>query len=71
MTVVGQAGLMRRRRAAPPVATPRSGVSGFRVPPEAITVAVRGYLRSGLLYREVEELPAERGIEMDHVTVYR
>ena len=63
---------MRRRRADPTVATPRSGgVAGFRVPPEAITVAVRGYLRCGLPYREVEELPAERGIEMDHVTVYR
>jgi transposase-like protein len=36
-----------------------------------ITVAVRWYLRYGLSYRDVEELLAERGIDVDHVTVYR
>jgi transposase len=36
-----------------------------------ILVAVRWYLRYGLSYRDVEELLAERGIEVDHVTVYR
>jgi transposase-like protein len=36
-----------------------------------ISVAVRGYLRYGLSYREVEELLAERGVTVDHVTVYR
>ena len=36
-----------------------------------ITVAVRWYLRYGLSYRDVEELLAERGIEVDHVTAYR
>jgi transposase, IS6 family len=36
-----------------------------------ITVAVRLYLRYGLSYRDVEELLAERGVEVDHVTVYR
>jgi len=30
-----------------------------------------GTLRFGLSYRDVEELLAERGIEVDHVTVYR
>jgi IS6 family transposase len=34
-------------------------------------VAVRWYLRYGLSYRDVEELLAERGIEVDHVTVFR
>jgi transposase-like protein len=34
-------------------------------------LAVRWYLRFGLSYRDVEELLAERGIEVDHVTVYR
>jgi hypothetical protein len=34
-------------------------------------VAVRPYLRHGLSYRDVEELLAERGIEVDQVTVYR
>jgi IS6 family transposase len=36
-----------------------------------ITIAVRWYLRCGLSYRDVEELLAECGIEIDHVTVYR
>jgi transposase-like protein len=36
-----------------------------------IVVAVRWYLRYGLSYRDVEELLVERGIEVDHVTVYR
>ena len=33
-------------------------------------MAVRWYLRYGLSYRDVEELLAERGIEVDHVTIY-
>jgi transposase, IS6 family len=49
----------------------RSAFAGFRFPAEVITVAVRWYLRYGLSYRDVEELLAERGIEVDHVTVYR
>jgi transposase-like protein len=36
-----------------------------------IAVAVRWYLRYGLSYRDVEELLAERGIVVDHITVYR
>ena len=36
-----------------------------------IRVAVRWYLRYSLSYRDVEELLAERGIQVDHVTVYR
>jgi transposase, IS6 family len=36
-----------------------------------IAVAVRWYLRYGLSYRDIEELLAERGIVVDHVTVYR
>jgi len=35
-----------------------------------ITVAVRWYLRYGLSY-DVEELLTQRGIDVDHVTVYR
>jgi transposase, IS6 family len=34
-------------------------------------VAVRWYLRYDLSYRDVEELLAERGITVDHVTIYR
>jgi transposase-like protein len=36
-----------------------------------ITLAVRWYLRYGLSNRDVEELLAERDIDVDHVTVYR
>jgi len=57
----------RFRQALPP----RSAFSGFRFPAEVIVVVVRWYLRDGLSYRDVEELLAERGIEVDHVTVYR
>ena len=32
---------------------------------------MRWYLRYGLSYRGVEELLAERGIKVDHVTIYR
>jgi transposase-like protein len=49
----------------------RSAFVGFRFPPEVILLAVRWYLRYGLSYRDVEELLAERGIEADHVTIYR
>jgi len=45
--------------------------AGFRFPREVISVAVRWYLRYGLSYRDVEELLAERGVSVDHVTVYR
>ena len=48
-----------------------SAFAGFRFPPEVILLAVRWYLRYGLSYRDVEELLAERGVEVDHVTVYR
>jgi transposase-like protein len=49
----------------------RSAFVGFRFPPEVIVLAVRWYLRFGLSHRDVEELLAERGIEVDHVTVHR
>ena len=62
---LGQAVLMRRRHSRLPA--PRSSFAGFRFPPEVITVAVRWYLRYGLSYRDIEELLAERGIEVDSV----
>ena len=49
----------------------RSTFTGFRFPAEVIVLAVRWYLRYVLSYRDVEELLAERGVEVDHVTVYR
>ena len=49
----------------------RSAFAGFCFPPDVIVLAVRWYLRFGLSYRDVEELLAERGVRVDHVTVYR
>ena len=36
-----------------------------------VLLAVRWYLRYGLSYRDVEELLAERCIDVDHVAIYR
>jgi hypothetical protein len=55
-----------RRRCSVPVS-----FAGYRFPPDLILLAVRWYLRYGLSYRDVEELLAERGIDVDHVTIYR
>jgi transposase-like protein len=50
---------------------PRSAFAGFRFPADVIVLAVRWYLRFGLSYRDVEQLLAERGVEVDHVNIYR
>jgi transposase, IS6 family len=39
--------------------------------PEVILLAVGWYLRFSLSYRDVEALLAERGISVDHVTLWR
>ena len=39
--------------------------------PEVILLAVGWYLRFSLSYRDVEELLAERGLSVDHVTIWR
>jgi len=62
--------VMRTRRPRP-ATVPRSAFAGFCFPPEVIVLAVRWYLRFGLSFRDVEELLTERGVEVDHVTVYR
>src|SRR2546428_1810196 len=62
---------MRSHRYPRPHQAPSSAFAGYRFPPEVITLAVRWYLRFGLSFRDVEELLAERGVEVDHVTVYR
>ena len=66
-----EGGGMMRRRFRLVSAAPSSAFAGFRFPPEIIVLALRWYLRYGLSYRDVEELLAERGIEVDRVTVYR
>ncbi len=61
---------MRTGRPCPaPIA--RSAFAGFRFPPDVNVLAVRWYLRFGPSYRDVEELLTERGVEVDHVTIYR
>jgi IS6 family transposase len=62
-------GMKRDRRSRPPVQAPLA-FSGFRLPPEVILLAVRWYLRYGLSYRDLEELLAERRIDVDHVTLF-
>ncbi len=62
---------MKSHRLIRPIQQPSSAFAGFRFPPEVILLAVRWYLRYGLSYRDLEELLGERGIEVDHVTLYR
>jgi IS6 family transposase len=57
--------VIRRRRSV------SCSFAGYRFPPDVILLAVRWYLRYGLSYRDVEELLAERGVDVDHVTIYR
>src|SRR6267142_148696 len=57
--------MKRHRRRRPVVGVP-SAFAGFRFPAEVIML-VRWYLRYCLSYRDVEELLAERGVEVDHV----
>jgi transposase-like protein len=68
--VTKQTGAMRTRHPRP-ATVPRSAFAGFCFPPEVIVLAVRWDLRFALSYRDVEELLAERGIDVDHTTVYR
>ena len=62
---------MKRRRLIRPIQPQKSAFAGFWFPPAIIVMAVRWYLRYGLSYRDLEELLAERGIEVDHVTLFR
>jgi len=62
---------MKRHRLLGSIDQPSSAFAGFRFPPEVILLAVRWYFQYGLSYRDLEELLAERGIEVDHVTLFR
>ena len=44
---------------------------GFRFPAEVILWAVRWYLQFPLSSRELKRMLADRGVEVDHVTLYR
>src|SRR4051794_25029365 len=67
----GNSGGVPRRCVRPVPVGPCSAFKGFRYPPGGVVLAVRWYLRYGLSYRDVEELLVERGVEVDHVTVFR
>src|SRR5205814_10285502 len=45
--------------------------AGYRFPPEIIQHAIWLYLRFTLSFRDVEELLADRGIDVSHETVRR
>ena len=45
--------------------------SGRHFPREIILWAVRWYCRYGLSYRDLEEMMTERGVPVDHTTIYR
>jgi transposase, IS6 family len=42
-----------------------------RFPAEIILLCVRWYCRYGISYRDLEEMMVERGVAVDHVTLYR
>src|SRR4051794_29310917 len=44
---------------------------GFRFPAEVILWAVRWYLQFPISYRDFELMLADRGVEVDHTTMYR
>ncbi len=44
---------------------------GAYLPKEVILYAVFFYLRYGVAYRDLEEIMAERGVELDHATPSR
>ena len=60
--------------ASTPASTPTQRPRSMRLlvvfPSEVILLAVRWYLSNGLSYRDLEELLTERGIDVDHVTLY-
>ena len=45
--------------------------SGRHFPKDVILTTIRWYLRDKLSYRDIEELIAERGIDVDHSTLNR
>lgn len=50
---------------------PKNPFRGFRFPAEVILWAVRWYLRFSLSFRDLEQMLAERGIRVDHVSLHR
>jgi hypothetical protein len=62
---------LRRAASKGAVATVQPDYAGYRFPSDVIQRAVWMYLRFTLSYREVEDLLAERGIEVSYETIRR
>ena len=48
-----------------------SGFKGRRFEGEVVLWAVRWYCRYGVSYRDLEQMMGERGVLVDHSTIYR
>jgi putative transposase len=46
-------------------------IKRFRFPKDIIMLSVRWYLRYGLSYRDLEEMLEERGVFLDHTSIFR
>ena len=51
--------------------TVRIDFKGNQLPKSVILYAVFFYVRYGVSYRDLEEIMAERGVEIDHATLNR
>jgi transposase, IS6 family len=48
-----------------------SDFKGRRFPTDIILVCVRWYCKYGISYRDLEEMMSERGVTVDHTTLFR
>jgi len=48
-----------------------SDFKGRRFPTDIILVCVRWYCKYGVSYRDLEEMMSERGVKVDHTTIFR
>ena len=67
LQTLAQPGLMGEPGGAGPCRTSRDVTSRVKL----VLWAVRWYCRYGVSYRDLEEMMGERGISVDHSTIYR
>ncbi len=48
-----------------------SDFKGCRFPTDLILLCVRWYRKFGISYRDLEEMMSERGVMVDHMTLFR
>ena len=58
-------------RSQPTPCHPQNRSNGVTSNPDLILLNVRWYLRYSLSYRDLEEMMMERGVKVDHTTIYR